>query len=158
MAFSTMQVRYERAISDERDARYRLQREVDDRFNAERDRRYTEVKNAEEKALQIKEKADQKALDLAREIQSYKDERDNRLREQINTERGLYLTREEYNAAHDALIDKVETGFKPLVQFMTTQQGRSTGLQSSWGYLVAGVGLIATLLGIATAIIVLSRR
>jgi len=62
------------------------------RFMEERDRRYSEVNIEREKALKIKEVADLKALDLARDIQVYKDEKANQLREQINSERGLYAT------------------------------------------------------------------
>ena len=66
----------------ERDRRYH-------EVSAERDQRYAEVKAAEEKALKVKETADLKALDLASQIQTYKDEKANELREQISSERGL---------------------------------------------------------------------
>jgi len=62
------------------------------RFMEERNQRYAEVNTEREKALKIKEVADLKALDLARDIQVYKDEKANQLREQINSERGLYAT------------------------------------------------------------------
>ena len=87
------------------------------RFEEERDRRYTEVKNAEEKALRIKEQADRDALGLAREIQTYKDEKANELREQINSERNLYPTKAQLYgymvgaAATGAAI--APTGFRP---------------------------------------------
>ncbi len=68
-------------------------RAADDRFAAERDRRYSEVNIEREKALKIKETADLAALSLAREIQTYKDEKANQLREQINSERNLYPTK-----------------------------------------------------------------
>ena len=67
-------------------------RESDLRFEAERDRRYTEVNLEREKALKIKETADRAALELAREIQTYKDEKANELRSQIEGERGTYVT------------------------------------------------------------------
>src|SRR5687767_6417131 len=57
---------------DERD---RYLREADFRFAEERDRRYAEVATEREKALKIKETADLAALGLAREIQTYKDEK-----------------------------------------------------------------------------------
>jgi hypothetical protein len=83
-------------------------RAADERYGAERDRRYSEVALEREKALQIKEHADEAALGLAREIQSYKDEKANQLREQINAERGLYVTRPE---------------FKVVADYVTGQQG-----------------------------------
>jgi hypothetical protein len=53
-----------------------LQTELDN----ERDRRYAEVNVEREKALKIKETADSEALKLARDIQTYKDEKSNQLR------------------------------------------------------------------------------
>jgi hypothetical protein len=70
-------------------------RAADERFYNERDRRYTEVSVEREKALKIKDEADKAALGLAREIQTYKDEKANELREQIGSERGLYGTKED---------------------------------------------------------------
>ena len=67
-------------------------RRADEKFEEERDRRYGEVKEAEEKALKIKERADEVALGLQRETQQYKDEKANQLREQISSERNLYVT------------------------------------------------------------------
>lgn len=81
-------------------------REGDLRFLEERDRRYTEVNIEKEKALKIKETADLAALSLAREIQTYKDEKANELREQINSERGLYATKDDLRAA----VEKIEAG------------------------------------------------
>lgn len=82
------------------------------RFQEERDRRYSEVATEREKALKIKETADLAALGLARDIQIYKDEKANELREQINSERGLYPTRAE---------------LKPVFDFVTSSQGRTSG-------------------------------
>jgi hypothetical protein len=68
-------------------------REGDVALQEERDRRYTELAIEKEKALKIKETADLAALALARDIQTYKDEKANELREQIANERGIYVTR-----------------------------------------------------------------
>jgi hypothetical protein len=106
------------------------------------DRRYTEVNIEKEKALKIKEEADKVALGLAREIQTYKDESNNRLREQINSERGLYATKLELTAA----IEKVEVLVKPLITYVTTQQGRSGGLSQWYGWIIAGIGAILGLI------------
>jgi len=85
-------------------------RNADKDLQQERDRRYMEVNIEKEKALKIKETADLAALGLAREIQTYKDEKANQLREQINSERGHYVSQAE---------------FKPVVEFVTSQQARS---------------------------------
>jgi hypothetical protein len=87
-------------------------RESDLRVEAERDRRYAEVNLEREKALKIKETADRAALELAREIQTYKDEKANELRSQIERERGTYVTQEQ---------------LKPLADFVARQQGQQRG-------------------------------
>lgn len=102
------------------------------------DRRYTEVNLEKEKALKIKEEgdkeamrikdeSDKKALELQTETQKYKDEKANELREQINGERNLYVTKEQLS---------------PILEYVNSQQGRSSGLNSGWGYLVGGIGLV----------------
>ncbi len=88
-----------------------------------------ELRIADERALRIKDAADDQALGLAREAQTYRDERANNLREQINLERGAYATKEE---------------LKPVVDFMAKQQGRSSGLNSSYGMIFGILGLVAT--------------
>ncbi len=98
-----------------------------DRFEAERDRRYAEVNVEKEKALKIKETADLAALQLAREIQTYKDEKANELREQINSERGLYATKGDVTSA----VEKVEATIVPLAEYVSRQQGRSAGISST---------------------------
>jgi hypothetical protein len=93
-------------------------RDADLRFNEERDRRYAEVNIEREKALKIKETADLAALQLAREIQTYKDEKANELREQINSERGLYATNKD--------ID-------PIKSYVSSQTGRGLGMYALFG-------------------------
>lgn len=99
---------------------FTMLRESDERFYEERDRRYTEVKNAEEKALRIKEEADKTALGLQRETQTYKDEKANELRSQIERERGSYVTQQDLRG----VVDKFEALLKPVSEFISTQQGR----------------------------------
>lgn len=105
-------------------------RAADMRFNEERDRRYAEVNIEREKALKIKETADLAALQLAREIQTYKDEKANELREQINSERGLYATNKD--------ID-------PIKSYVSSQTGRGIGMNALFGWamalLMAGIAI-----------------
>jgi aminopeptidase N len=125
-------------------------RRAEERFQTERDRRYSEVAVEREKALEIKNEADKAALGLAREIQTYKDEKANELREQINSERGLYATKEDVANA----VDKVEATIQPLSDYITSQQGRSDatteqkGVSTQWLlaifgalFVVGGMGL-----------------
>jgi hypothetical protein len=102
----------------------------------ERDRRYSEVAAERERALQIKQEADATALELARGIQSYKDEKANALRSQIESERGVYLTREEYDAKHQALANAIarntaeiaEQRTSGITAHRTTSEIRALGL------------------------------
>lgn len=137
------------ALQAERDKRYGEQRAADLRFEAERDRRYAEVAAARAEALKIKEEADKIALGLQRDYQTYKDERDNRLREQITSERGLYVTQNELDGA----VGKLEAVLAPIVNYVASQQGRTGGAQANYtnvialgGFLVAIAALIFTLL------------
>jgi chromosome segregation ATPase len=116
------------------------------RVTREHDRRYSEVNVEREKALKIKETADLAALQLAREIQTYKDEKANELRSQIERERGTYATQSDLRAS----TEKLEAMIKPLVEYVAAAQGRTSGLSSGWGVLVGVLGL-----AIAVAVAVL---
>lgn len=128
-------------------------RQADRRLEVERDRRYSELAIEREKALKIKETADLAALDLARQIQTYKDEKANELREQINSERGLYLTREEYSAAHVALAEKMDQAVKPLAEFVQSQQGRQQGIGVIAATIVGSVTVIAAVVAIVIKLV-----
>jgi hypothetical protein len=125
----------------ERDLRYR-------EVGAMNDRRLAEVAVEREKALKIKEEADKAALGLAREIQTYKDEKANELREQINSERGLYASKGDLIAA----TAKLEAIVKPLGDYVTSQQGRSQGISLTAGIVLTVVGLIFTLIFVGLAV------
>jgi hypothetical protein len=88
------------------------------------DQRYNDAVRADDqRALQIKEEADSRALELAREIQTYKDEKANNLRSQIEREGGERATKAEVAA----LGEKMEAIIKPLADYVQTQQGRLGG-------------------------------
>jgi hypothetical protein len=118
-------------------------RAVDLRFDTERDRRYTEVNIEREKALKIKETADLMALQLAREIQTYKDEKANELREQINQERGHYVNKEELQAA----VREINTKLEPVIAYVSSTQGKSQGMALTTTGIIS---IIITLAAIAT--------
>jgi hypothetical protein len=121
-------------------------RELDERFMAERDRRYAEVNVEREKALKIKETADLAALQLAREIQTYKDEKANELREQISSERGNYASKDDLANA----LREIQATIKPLAEFVSSQQGRSGGLNAGLGYLIAVAAVAVALISMLT--------
>ena len=89
-----------------------------EKLAVERDRRYTEVGAERERALRIKDEADKTALELARQIQTYKDEKANELREQISSERGQYITRKE----HEDLIKSMTE----IAKAQSSQAGRNS--------------------------------
>ena len=126
----------------------------EEKFQHERDRRYAEVKSAEEKALRVKEQADRDALGLAREIQIYKDEKANQLREQINSERGLYATKSDLVA----MSDKIEAQIRPVLVFMAGTQGRTVGVDANRNEIVRFVGLIVGLIAIGTFLFITLRQ
>lgn len=107
------------------------------------------LRAADQRALQIKETADEKALDLSAEVQRYKDEKANELRSQIEREQGERATKIELQA----LGEKLEATIKPLSDYVHSQQGRSSGTSAlvAWGFaavtvLVSLAAVIATLL------------
>jgi hypothetical protein len=119
-------------------------READLRFDAERDRRLTEVAVEREKALKIKETADLAALQLARADQTYKDEQANKLREQINSERNIYVTQDQLVAA----VREVTTAIQPLSDYVSKQQGGRDGFTDArltMGTLLGGVSVLLVL-------------
>ena len=120
-----------------------------EKFDTERDRRYSEVKSAEEKALKVKEEADKAALGLAREIQQYKDEKANQLREQINSERGTYPTKEELASA----VRELTAMIAPLTGYMKSQQGEHAGSAQSFGRMLSIVAVFAGLSTVGTLIL-----
>jgi hypothetical protein len=105
------------------------------------------VATEREKALKIKETADLAALQLARDIQTYKDEKANELREQINSERGMYATK----ADMESLEDKFLALLAPISAYVTARQGRSGGQVALWGALATVAGLIILVVGIYLA-------
>lgn len=108
-------------------------RAADKELADERDRRYAEVAAANAMALKIKEQADSIALDLAREIQKYKDEKANQLREQIGAERNLYVTKEE---------------LQPIKDRISSRGGEFRGIDTAWKVAIGIIGILSGLLAL----------
>jgi hypothetical protein len=102
---------------------------ANEKFMAERDRRYSEVNIEREKALKIKEEADKAALGLAREIQSYKDEKANQLREQISNERGSYATKEDLASS----MREIAAAIQPLSTYVAGMAGKTQQVDQQLG-------------------------
>lgn len=95
---------------------------LNDKFDQERDRRYAEVNIEREKALKIKEEADRRALELAREIQAFRDEKANGLLDLVKSERGSYATNKD---------------IEPLKAYIAGQTGRGLGMNALAGWAMA---------------------
>ena len=102
-----------------------------DRYEDERDRRYTDLRSADQRALQIKETADATALTLAAALQAEKDERRNDILGRWNDDRATFVTRETFDAA-----------LKPLNDFLSRQNGIA-GFKANQ---IAALGLLVTIL------------
>lgn len=106
------------------------------------DRRYSEVNVEKEKALKIKETADLAALELARESQKYKEERNDAMREQNLGERGQYVTHEDLTK----VVQSFERALKPLIEFIQGHEGAEKAVGVTKGMFFAGLGAIATII------------
>jgi vacuolar-type H+-ATPase subunit H len=76
------------------------------------------LREADQRAIQIKETADERALLLAREIQNYKDEKANELRSQIEGERNLYATHQDLKVVTDSLQEQKGISSARFVQIL----------------------------------------
>jgi hypothetical protein len=126
---------------------YNALSECERRVQAERDRRYTEVAIEREKALQIKQVADEKALTLQAENQTYKEERANNLRDQITSDRGDFATKEDLIAA----VREMVTAFTPTMDWVKQQQGKTGTI--SVGAIVAGATVFGIVFGVVVGIV-----
>lgn len=124
-------------------------RQGDQALQEERDRRYAEVNVEKEKALKIKETADLAALQLAREIQTYKDEKANELREQISRERGLYATRDDLASTQR----EFQLALKPINDFVSGANKVDTARRLDLSTLLTILGLIVVAIGVVFAIV-----
>lgn len=118
-------------------------RKGEEKFHEERDRRYAEVAIEREKALKIKEAADLAALGLAREIQTYKDEKANELRSQIERERGSYATKSDLQAS----VEKIEEALKPIQEFVSVARGQNRGTDNVWKYIFSVIAAVGVVIG-----------
>lgn len=116
-------------------------RVAEEKFQVERDRRYSEVALEREKALKIKETADETARILVAANQAYRDEKANDLRSQIEGERGNYGTK----ADMANLTEKLDTQMKPLSDYVAAQSGpRALTPQAIFASLAA-LGVVAAI-------------
>lgn len=139
-------------------------RRIDERIESERD--LTNEKFAHSKSVtEGNDKRYEQRFIAQEEASKYQRENQNEFRGSLEDVGKRQMPRTEAEAMFKAISDKAEAGFKAnaekvdaLQARMDRNEGRSGGFSSGWGYLVAAIGVIATLVSIAAAIIVLSRR
>ena len=90
---------------------------------------FDELRAADQRALTIKQTADESSLVLAREIQTYKDEQHNGLLRQLGEERGHYVSQDQ----HQALQARLEALIKPLTEYMVAQIAASAEVKDYRG-------------------------
>jgi hypothetical protein len=123
-------------------------RRMEEKFQSERDRRYSEVDIEKQKALRIKETADLAALSLARESQQYKDQQADMMRDKSLAASGIYAT----TADLTNVVEKMEKALKPLVEFVNAQQGADKGSALTKSGLISIITTTGTILTIIVLI------
>ena len=121
---------------------------ADQALARETDRRYTEGNELRARALKIKETADRDALELDRASQTYKEARNDALREQNLKETGIYATRDDLAM----VVTRIEKTLKPLADFVSAQQGATKGSQITMGKIFASIAATGTIIGIVISI------
>lgn len=126
---------------------------ADEKFQTERDRRYTEVGIEKEKALKIKEIADLSALELARESQVYKDERNDTMREQNLKSTGIYATRDDLTTAFSksekalaGVVDELKSTLRPIMEHISQDKGSQMTTGKMFAIITAS-GIIMGIIG-----------
>ncbi len=89
----------------------------------------------ENEALRVLETAQQRALELARADVDRRLEAMNELRAQITNERGNYISRAEYEAKHEQLVERIQT------------------LETGQAALLGRLTVVAALAGLAVSVI-----
>ena|ERR1019366_8847484 len=140
-------------LMDERAMHSRAMAHADHRFATERDRRYTEVRIESEKALQIKEVADARALILAAALQAEKDERKNDVLQRWDNDRNTFVTRTEFVTALDTLGEKFSTAVKPFNDFIAGQRQATSAVSSFQNKQIAYVTLILLVVAIVAGLV-----
>lgn len=60
---------------------------------------------------------------------------------------GIYVTHTDLNNGLSKLQTSLEETLKPLVTFMNSQQGKSSGMNNLWGLIVGGIFLFIAVVG-----------
>jgi len=121
-------------------------RQLDLKFNEERDRRYAEVDEAREMAVKVKEAAQAQALELARREQEYKDNKASELRDQFGAASGSYVTKDELIRVENNIKEEFKSAIDPIVEYIASQRGKGVGISASVGTIVKIVSVAGTII------------
>lgn len=122
---------------------------ANERFQDERDKRYAEGNELRAMALKIKETADAKALELDKESQTYKEARNDAMREQSLKETGVYATHTDLAKVFEKtekqladVMDEMRRIFKPMMDHVAEGKGATM----SQTKLYAGIAILVIIL------------
>lgn len=125
-------------------------RVADEKFQAERDKRYAEGNELRAMALKIKETADAKALELDKESQTYKEARNDAMREQSLKSTGIYATRDDLSAVFakseknlTAVFEEMKIALKPMIDHIAADKGSTTSINRIY----ASILVLAAVIG-----------
>lgn len=124
-------------LMDERDLRY------DQRFRAQTEAVSTAM-TAAEKAVAAALSAADRAVLKAENASEKRFEAVNEFRQSLNDMMTQLIPRSEADQRFDAMAEKIGT----LQQRLDKAEGTGGGLRAGWGYLIGGVGLFSTIVGL----------
>jgi hypothetical protein len=126
-----------KVLMDERDRRY------EQRFS-DQNLAVSAALASAEKAVQAALVAADRAVAKAELAADKRFDSVNEFRQQLNDQATQFMTRSEGSA----LIDRNTKDIQELKDRINTSQGRGTGIQAGWGYLIGAVGLAGGLVGL----------
>ncbi len=113
-------------------------------FYQERDKRYEERFNAQEKAVAFALSAAERAVSKAETATEKRFESVNEFRNTLSDQAKNFLSRSEYLTAHNSIEEKIGNAGIRIERI----EGRSGGLSAMWGYVVGALGVGATIVAI----------
>lgn len=116
------------------------------------DKRYTEGNELRAMALKIKETADANALELASEAQTYKEARNDAMREQSFKDNGIYATRDDLAN----VVKELRNTLQPLSDYITAQKGSTQkveAVKSDSFKIIAAIASVLAILATFAAIV-----
>lgn len=151
-------------LDDERTLRLEQAIQAEARFDAERDRRYTERAAAQESAVASALRSAEKAVEKAEMASEKRFDGVNEFRAALADSTSKNLSRVEYNAAHTNLVDRVNEVSDRVKGIEATGRGRveatkevRTQRVDTVSLVVAGFGVVGVLSAIATIVITVTQ-